>query len=56
MSEILYGSEIAQTVKDGLKKELDQLRLQQKRIPKLVVVLVGDNPSSLSYVDRKSVV
>ena len=53
MSEILYGSEIAQTVKDGLKKELDQLRLQQKRIPKLVVVLVGDNPSSLSYVTGK---
>lgn len=53
MSEILYGSEIAQTVKDGLKKELDQLHLQQKRIPKLVVVLVGDNPSSLSYVTGK---
>lgn len=53
MSKIIYGNEIAQEVKDGLKNKLDQLRAQNKRLPKLVVILVGENPSSLSYVSGK---
>lgn len=53
MSTIIYGNEVAQTVKDELKQKLDVLREQGKRLPKLVVVLVGDNPASMSYVKGK---
>lgn len=53
MNKIIYGNEIAQAVKDHLKDELDQLKKKNKRLPKLVVVLVGENPSSISYVTGK---
>lgn len=53
MSTIIYGNEVAQTVKDELKQKLDVLREQGKRLPRLVVVLVGDNPASMSYVKGK---
>lgn len=53
MSEIVYGSEIAKDIKANMKIEIDQLREAGKRIPKLVVVLVGDNPASISYVTGK---
>lgn len=53
MNKIIYGNEIAQELKDELKKELDVLKQSNKRLPKLVVVLVGENPSSISYVTGK---
>lgn len=53
MSTIIYGSEIASDVKEGLKGKIDQLRGEGKRIPKLVVILVGNHPASLSYVTGK---
>lgn len=53
MAEVVYGSEIAKQIRAGLKEEIDQLREENKRIPKLVVVLVGDNQASLSYVKGK---
>ena len=53
MAEIVYGSEIAKDIKMGLKQQIDELRMEGKRIPKLVVVLVGDNQASLSYVTGK---
>lgn len=53
MSEVIYGSEIAKDIKANLKIEIDQLKAEGKRIPKLVVVLVGDNQASLSYVRGK---
>lgn len=53
MSEIIYGNEIAQAVKDRLKMQLDALKEQHKRLPKLVVVFVGDNPASIAYVTGK---
>ena len=53
MGNVLYGSEIAKEIRASLKKQIDELREEGKRIPKLVVVLVGDNPASLSYVTGK---
>ena len=53
MGTILYGSEIAKDIRTSLKEQIDELREVGKRIPKLVVVLVGDNPASLSYVTGK---
>lgn len=53
MSTIVYGSEIAKCVKNDLKAQIDVLKEIGKRIPKLVVILVGDNQASLSYVTGK---
>lgn len=53
MAEIVYGSEVAKDVKSKLKIEIDRLKEEGKRIPKLVVVLVGDNQASISYVTGK---
>ena len=47
MGTILYGSEIAKDIRTSLKEQIDELREKGKRIPKLVVILVGDNPASL---------
>lgn len=53
MGEIIYGNEVAKSVKDTLKKDLDRLKQEHKRLPKLAVVLVGNNVASLSYVTGK---
>lgn len=53
MGKIIYGNEVAKTVKDVLKKDLDRLKKEGKRLPKLVVVLVGNNVASVSYVTGK---
>ena len=49
---ILSGKEIAQTIYQQLQKRVE--RLQQKNItPHLVVILIGENPASVSYVNQK---
>jgi methylenetetrahydrofolate dehydrogenase (NADP+)/methenyltetrahydrofolate cyclohydrolase len=50
---IINGKEISLKIKDELKKEVDQLKEEGKRIPKLVVILVGDNQASQTYVRNK---
>ena len=51
---IVYGSEIALKIKERIKLEIDEIKLANKRIPKLGVILVGDNPASISYIKGKS--
>lgn len=46
---ILYGKPVAQKIYEKIKKEISDLNLQ----PRLAVVLVGENPASLSYVRLK---
>lgn len=53
MSEVVYGSEIAKKVKANLKLKIEEIKAQGKRVPKLVVILVGDHPASISYVTGK---
>lgn len=53
MATVIYGSEIAKEVKANLKEKVAQLANAGKRLPKLVVILVGGNPASLSYVTGK---
>lgn len=48
---IIYGSEIALEIKEELKNKVSLLG--DKRLPKLCVILVGNNPASLSYVRGK---
>ena len=50
---IIDGKAISLKRKDELKLKIDALRQAQKRIPKLVVVLVGDNQASQTYVRNK---
>lgn len=51
-AEIISGKELASTIRKELAKEIEKLN-EKQLIPKLVVVLVGDNPASLSYVKGK---
>ncbi len=53
MAKILYGSEVSAELKEDLKKEIDKLIEAGKRLPHLAVVLVGEDPASLSYVKGK---
>ncbi|MFR7591304.1 MAG: bifunctional methylenetetrahydrofolate dehydrogenase/methenyltetrahydrofolate cyclohydrolase FolD [Longibaculum sp.] len=50
---IIDGKAISLKRKDELKLKIDALKQAQKRIPKLVVVLVGDNQASQTYVRNK---
>lgn len=50
---VIYGSEIAENIKVDLKKEIETLKAKGKRTPKLSVILVGENPASLSYIKGK---
>lgn len=53
MDKIVYGSEIAQSIKDNMRLEIEALKQKGKRIPHLVVIFVGDNVGSTSYVAGK---
>ncbi len=50
---ILSGKIISTKIKDQLKVEVDQLKKQYKRVPKLAVIIVGNNMASLTYVKNK---
>ncbi|MGN8645439.1 bifunctional methylenetetrahydrofolate dehydrogenase/methenyltetrahydrofolate cyclohydrolase FolD [Gracilibacillus sp. HCP3S3_G5_1] len=51
-AEIIYGSELAQSLRDEMKEEVSNLR-EKGIIPGLTVVLIGDDPASKSYVKGK---
>lgn len=53
MAEIIYGSELSKKIKGQIKEKVEQIVSSGKRRPTLAVVLVGDNPASLSYVRGK---
>ena len=46
MSNILDGKEVAKKVKLELKEEVEKLKLEKTIIPKLAVIMVGNNPRS----------
>lgn len=49
MANIIDGNAIAQAIKDEIKAEISALKLK----PKLSVILVGNNPASKIYVNKK---
>lgn len=53
MGTVVYGSEIAKKIKLEMTEKVKNLKDNGKRLPKLVVVLVGENPASISYVKGK---
>lgn len=51
--ELLDGKLVAKSLLTEIAGEVRELTSQGNRPPKLVVVLVGDNPASMSYVRNK---
>ena len=50
---ILNSKELVQSIKDNIKSFIDKLKQENKRLPCLVTILVGDNPASKIYVANK---
>lgn len=51
--QILDGKLVASKIKENIKKEVDSLKDDNKRLPLLATILVGENPASLTYVSSK---
>jgi len=49
----LDGREISLEIRAEIKADIERLKQEQNLVPGLAVVLVGDNPASLSYVRSK---
>lgn len=54
MSLLLDGKQCALDIEVQLKNTIETLKAQGKRLPQLVVILVGNNPASVSYVTNKA--
>ena len=50
---IISGKEISTKIKDQLKEEVEQMKNKYNRLPKLAVILVGENQASQVYVRNK---
>ena len=50
---IISGKEISKKIKKQLKVEVEEIKNKYNRLPKLAVVLVGDNQASQVYVRNK---
>ena len=50
---ILDGKQIAKTIREELRAQIETLRAEGKRVPKLAIVIVGNNPASETYVNNK---
>ena len=50
---ILDGKQIAKTIREELRAQIETLRARGKRVPKLAIVIVGNNPASETYVNNK---
>ena len=53
MAIIVSGKELSQELKEAMQLEVVDLKNKYGRAPHLAVVLVGNNPSSISYVSGK---
>lgn len=53
MGEIINGKELSKEIRLQVKEEVSQLKDLYQAVPHLVVVLVGNNPASESYVTAK---
>jgi methylenetetrahydrofolate dehydrogenase (NADP+)/methenyltetrahydrofolate cyclohydrolase len=53
MARILSGKELAEKMRQEMKNEAAELKNKHDLVPSLAVVLVGDDPASISYVKGK---
>ncbi|MBO7235336.1 MAG: bifunctional methylenetetrahydrofolate dehydrogenase/methenyltetrahydrofolate cyclohydrolase FolD [Alistipes sp.] len=54
MDKIINGKEVARALREGLATRVVELKERYGRTPNLVVILVGDDPGSVSYVTGKA--
>ncbi len=52
-AEIIDGKAVARSVREELKKEVEELKKERALTPGLAVLLVGDDPASKVYVRNK---
>lgn len=52
-AKIIDGVALAKEIKDEIKTEIDQIVADGKRRPKLMVVRVGEDPASKTYIKNK---
>ena len=52
-AKIISGKDVAQQIREELKKEVDEMKEKHDVVPGLVTILVGQNPASISYVTAK---
>ncbi|MEW6751487.1 MAG: bifunctional methylenetetrahydrofolate dehydrogenase/methenyltetrahydrofolate cyclohydrolase FolD [Candidatus Latescibacterota bacterium] len=52
-ARILDGNQVAQQMREEMRDEVERLQREHQVTPGLAVVLVGDNPASISYVKGK---
>lgn len=50
---VIYGNELATHIKQAMKQKIEDIQAEGMRLPLLSVVLVGENPASMSYVRGK---
>ena len=50
---IISGKDISTKIKEQLKQEVQEIKTKYNRLPKLAVILVGDNQASQVYVRNK---
>lgn len=50
---LIDGKEISNLIKEEIKQEIQELKLEYERVPGLAVVIVGDDPASKVYVNSK---
>ena len=50
---IISGKDISLKIKEQLKLEVEEIKKRYPRLPKLTVILVGDNQASQTYVRNK---
>ncbi|MFW6298833.1 MAG: bifunctional methylenetetrahydrofolate dehydrogenase/methenyltetrahydrofolate cyclohydrolase FolD [Bacillota bacterium] len=53
MSQIIDGKALSKSIRAEVKKEVETLKEKSGKTPHLVVVLVGENPASQTYVRMK---
>ena len=50
---IISGKEISKKIKEQLKVEVEEIKNKYNRLPKLAVILVGENQASQVYVRKR---
>lgn len=53
MATIIDGKQLAQEIRDHVKRDVDKLVEIYGKIPHLTVILIGDDPASRTYVSGK---
>lgn len=53
VAKLLDGKKTSTKYVESFKSVIERVKLKYKKVPKLTVILVGDNPASLIYVKNK---